>query len=61
MNPKKVASKAPSRFDKIVKHIAEKASPTDNSMAIEHEADAIAQNAKKLKPKRTDLAEKDFR
>jgi hypothetical protein len=55
-NPKK-----PSRFDKIVKHIVEKASPLDNNMANQDESDAIDQEApKKRKLKNVDLPETPF-
>lgn len=50
--------KSDKRFSKIVNHIVQKASPSDdkqNAMAVQDEADAIDQEGKPRKPKVRDL------
>lgn len=58
MNPKKTDRR---RFDKIVKHIVEKQSPSSNPMAIKDEEEAIDQEGKKRKLKSVDLPDKAFK
>jgi hypothetical protein len=58
MNAKKGTDK---RFEKLVKHIVQKSSPSDNPMGVVDEEEAIDQEApKKLKLKSVDLPGKAF-
>jgi hypothetical protein len=57
-NPKSPTDKK--RFDKIIKHIAEKASPLANNMANQDEADAEDQEGKKQRLRNVDLPSTPF-
>lgn len=59
-NPKKTPKSSRTRFDKIVKAITEKSSPSE-PMANEDESDAIDQEGKKRKLKSVDLPETPFK
>lgn len=65
----KVPAKKPSRFDKIVKHIVQKGSPSintpltdndDDEMGVEEEADAVGQEGKPVKRKAKDINPNDL-
>lgn len=60
-NPKQTPKKR-GRFDKLVNHIVQKSSPSDqaNNMAVEDEEEAVDQEGKKVKPKNVDLTDKAF-
>ena len=53
--------KSTKRFDKIVKHIVEKSSPSADPMAVIDEEEAIDQAAKKRKLKSVDLPDEAFK
>ena len=57
-NPKSPKDKK--RFDKIIKHIAEKASPLANNAAVQDEEEAVDQESKKRKLKNVDLSDEAF-
>jgi len=59
-NPKQKTKGPAKRFDKLVNHIVQKQSPSNN-MANEDEADAIQQEGKKRKLKDVDLPEEAFK